>query len=198
MDYILALSHEVFKVSSLAFIVFWELVHLTELSDSFEELISRRGLLTLEEGKPEDDGVGILKGGGDVCGQIVVNNIFEIDGVKLVGPWMQNLEALMVHVLLPESFNIFLDEFKVSLISLNWVAQVILVDSLSVVSKERSNGLDAGCALQVLGGKQLVKMLFEGGATSIGADLKHLKDSHEDLFETFEVPVLINNSMNNS
>jgi len=56
---------------------------------------------------------------------------------------MKNLEALMVHVLISESLNIFLDELKISLIGFNWIAQVIFINLLSLVSQEGTNSLNA-------------------------------------------------------
>ena len=64
---------------------------------------------------------------------------------------MKNLEALVVHVLVSESLDVLLDECEISLIGLDGVAQVIFVNGLPVVSKEGSNGLDAGGTLKILG-----------------------------------------------
>ncbi len=41
-------------------------------------------------------------------------------------------------------------------------------------------------------------MLFKRGVSRIRSDFEKLEDSHENLLETFEIPVLINDSMNNS
>lgn len=49
---------------------------------------------------------------------------------------MKDLEALVVHVLGSESFDIFLDELETGLIGLDWVGQVILKNCLLVVSQE--------------------------------------------------------------
>jgi len=38
-------------------------------------------------------------------------------------------------------------------------------------------------------------VLLEGVAVSVGAHVKSLQDSHEDLLESFQVPVLVNDSM---
>lgn len=47
---------------------------------------------------------------------------------------MKDLEALVIHILLSEPLNVFLDELEISLISLDWVAQIILIDCLLMVS----------------------------------------------------------------
>ena len=104
----------------------------------------------------------------------------------------------MVHELVSEPFDVLLDELEVSLVRLDGVDQVVFIDCLLGVSQERADGLDAARALQVLGGKQLVKVLLEIDATVVAVDLQHLQDSHEHLLEALEVPVLINDSMDDS
>jgi hypothetical protein len=128
------------------------LVDLAKLSDGLEELICGACLLWLEEGEPEDLSIKTgAKSGVNLLGQAVVNDVFEVNVVKLVSPWMEHLEALMVHVLLSESLDVLLDEDKVGLVSFDRVAQVIFIDRLLVVSQEGSNGLDARGGLQILG-----------------------------------------------
>ena len=49
----------------------------------------------------------------------------------------------MFDILFSVSLNIILQEIKGSLISIDWVVQVIFIDHLVVVSQERSNCFDA-------------------------------------------------------
>jgi len=56
-----------------------ELVDLAQLSDDLEEFISGTSFLRLEEGEPENDGVSVLELGDDLIGQVVVDNVFEIN-----------------------------------------------------------------------------------------------------------------------
>lgn len=49
---------------------------------------------------------------------------------------MKDLEALVVHVLGSESFDILLDELEAGLVGLDWVGQVILNNCFLVVSQE--------------------------------------------------------------
>ncbi len=49
----------------------------------------------------------------------------------------------MIHLLLSKSFNVFSDEVEISLIGLDWVAKIILIDVLFVVSQEGSDSFDA-------------------------------------------------------
>jgi len=56
-----------------------ELVDLTELSDDLEEFISGTGFLWLEERKPENNCVSVGELGDNFGGQIVVDDVFEIN-----------------------------------------------------------------------------------------------------------------------
>lgn len=150
-DDVIVLNHKVLPLAHVLCSVGLNLVNFCQLSEILNELISSACFLRLEKAEPEDLGVDtraqLL---ADLFGQIVVHDVLEIDRVELVGPWVQNLEALMVHILGSESLNILLDELKVSLVGLDGIAQIILINSFFVVSEEGANGLDARCALQVL------------------------------------------------
>lgn len=105
----------------------------------------------LEEAEPEDLSIDTgAQLAANLLSQVIVYNILEIDRVELVGPWMEHLEALVVHVLRSKSFNILLNEFKVSLVRFDGIAQIIFVNRLLVVPEERANGLDARSTLQIL------------------------------------------------
>ena len=62
---------------------------------------------------------------------------------------MQDLEALVPDLLLSVSLDIVFEELVGGLVSLDGVAEIILIDGL-ILSQKRSNGLDAGGTLQVL------------------------------------------------
>jgi hypothetical protein len=47
---------------------------------------------------------------------------------------MKDLETFVVHLLLSESLNVFFNENEISLVSLNRVAQVVLIDLFLMVS----------------------------------------------------------------
>jgi hypothetical protein len=76
------------------------LVDLTKLSESFKELVRGASFLWLEERKPKN---GSIKASTEscinICRKIVVDNIFEIDVIKFISPWMKNLETLVIHIL---------------------------------------------------------------------------------------------------
>ena len=129
-------NHSLLEFLLFGCVVLLDLVDLAHLSDGLEEFISRARLLWLEEGEPENLGIQTPKSCTDFFCQGVVDNVLEVNGVKLIGPGMKDLEALVVHVLESESLNVLLDELKASLIRLDWVGQVILKDLLLVVSQE--------------------------------------------------------------
>ena len=175
------------------------LVDLTELSDGLKELIGGTCLLWLEERQPEDLGVNtVLESFGNIGAQIVVDDIFEIDVVEFISPWVKNLEAFVIHILLSESLDILLDELKISLVGFDWVAEIILIDGLLMVSQEGADSFDARGTLKILRAKKFIKVLLEGRTASVGTHLKQLKDSHENLLEALEIPVLVDNGVNNS
>ena len=66
--------------------------------------------------------------------EVVVDNVFDINSIKIISPRMQHLEAFMLDVLFSVSLNVLSQEFKITLVSLDWVAQIILIDCLLMVS----------------------------------------------------------------
>ena len=72
----------------------------------------------------------------DLAYKICVDDVFHIHGIKVVSPWMKDLEAFVVHVLGSESFDILLDELEAGLVGFDWVGQVILNNCFLVVSQE--------------------------------------------------------------
>ena len=136
-------NHSLLEFLLFGCVVLLDLVDLAHLSDSLEEFISRARLLWLEEGEPENLGIQTPKSCTDIFCQGVVDNVLEVNGVKLIGPGMKDLEALVVHVLESESLNVLFNEFEVSLIRLNGIAQIVLVDRFFVISQERTNCFNA-------------------------------------------------------
>lgn len=197
-DNMVGLMHNQFVTGFLGGPEVLNFVDFAELSDGLEELIGSTCLLWLEERQPEDLGFNTLKRFANITAQIVVDDIFEIDVVEFISPWVKNLEAFVVHVLLSESLNILLDELKISLIGFDWVAEIILIDGFLMVSQEGTDCLDARGTLEILRAKKFIKVLLERRTASVGTDLKQLKDSHENLFETLEIPVLIDDGVNDS
>jgi hypothetical protein len=104
----------------------------------------------------------------------------------------------MVHVLLSEAFDVFLNKLEVGLVRLDRVGQIILVDLLAVVTQEAADGLDAGGALKVLRSEQFIQVLLEGGTARVRGNLQSLEDAEEDLLEALEVPVLIDDGVDNA
>jgi hypothetical protein len=55
---------------------------------------------------------------------------------------MQNLETLMFNILFSVSLNIILQEIKSSLISKNWIVQIIVINWFFVISQKGANCFD--------------------------------------------------------
>jgi len=93
--------------------------------------------------------------------EVVVHDILHVNGIKVVCPGMEHLEALVLDVLSPVSFNVLTQEFECGLIGLDWVAQIVIVDHFLMVTQKGPNGLNARSALQVLTVYQLFQILLE-------------------------------------
>ena len=79
-----------------------------------------------------------------LLGQIVVHDVFKVDFVEVVGPWVQHREALVLYALSAVLLDVFLQELELGLIGVDRVAEIILVDGLLGVTDEGADGLDAG------------------------------------------------------
>ena len=83
----------------------------------------------------------LLQNLADLSLKIWIDDVFHIYLVKIIGPWMQNLEALILDLLVSVSLDIGSQEVKGSLICLDGVSQVILRDFFWL-SKVRTNSFD--------------------------------------------------------
>jgi hypothetical protein len=144
-DDIPALSHQGFESLDSGCEVSWLVSQLSKLTDAFEEFIGRARKLRLEERKPKDLSVDTpFQVFTDGFFQVVVNDVLHVNGIQVIGPWVENLEALVLDALLSISFYIVLQELEAGLVGLDWVAKVILVHRLLMVSQEATNSFDAG------------------------------------------------------
>ena len=198
-DNVFTFAHDVVERSELLREVFWDAIDVAKLTDGLEELIGRARELGLEEGQPEDLGV---DGGGEDAGDLslkeVVYNIFEVNSVEIVGPWMKGLEALVLELLLSIPVDVGPEEGIGSLVSLDWVAQIVLVDVLLLVSQEGADGLHAGGGLQVLSVDQLLECLVKISGLWCSIYVQLGQNSGEDGLESLKVPVLIDDLMDDS
>lgn len=71
----------------------------------------------------------------DLPFKIRVNDIFHVHLIKIISPWMKNLETLILDVLVSISLNVGLEEIIGCLIRFDGISQVILGD-LFWLSKE--------------------------------------------------------------
>lgn len=131
----------------------------------------------------------------DLGAQIVVHNIFKVDLVEIVGPWVEDGEALVLDFLVAVLHDVLLDELEVSFVGRDGVGQVILINVLLGVPNERSNSLDARLRLKVLA-------LYLGvngcGDAIVACEAKSLEHTDEYLFETLKVPVLVDAGVDDS
>ena len=120
-----------------------DFVEVSQLTEGSKEVISGHGSLTLKEGEPEDLSTLGRQALAYLLGQIVVHDVFEVDFVEVVGPWVKHREALVLYALSAVLLDVFLQEFKLGLVSVDWVAEIILIDGLLRVTDEGADGLDA-------------------------------------------------------
>jgi len=126
------------------------LVDLANFRKSSKKVISWNWGLALEIWKPEGLSFLALKSFNNFRSDVVVDDVFEINQVKIVGPWMENAKALVLNALSSILFNVFLDEFKSCFVGWNWICEIIRIDLFLGVANERSDSFYAGRGLQVL------------------------------------------------
>ena len=79
----------------------------------------------------------------DFIGEVVVQNVFEINIIEIVGPRVENLEALILDALRAEALDIFNNEIGFAFVNVSRVGNIILVDLLVGIADKLSNSLDA-------------------------------------------------------
>lgn len=194
-DHVVGLLGGILVEDEVGVVVGGDLVEASHLSESAEEVISSDGSLTVEEGEPEDLGILGLQSGHNLLAQVIIHNIFEIDFVEVVGPWVEHAEALVLDALGPVLEDVVLDELEGGLVSGDWVLQVVLVQLLLWVADEGATGADAGRTLEVLGLDLVVKKvgdLLKFGASDVP------QNTHKHLLEALEVPVLVDAGVDHS
>lgn len=103
---------------------------------------------------------------------------------------MEYLEALVLNFLFPVTLNVTFQEIKSCLVGLDWVTEVIFEDWFGF-SQERSNCFDAGRALEILRIDHLLEVLVHADTGRQLLELEVLKDPGEHRSESLEIPVLI-------
>jgi hypothetical protein len=111
---------------------------------------------------------------------------------------MENLEALVLDLLISVSLDVSFQGLEGGLVGLDWVAQIVFSDRFLVVSQEATNCLDAGCRLEILAIYKLVQLFFNLKSSRKFFETKVLHDSHESALESLEVPVLVNDLVDDS
>lgn len=122
---------------------FGDLVHQGEFTERNEEFVGRYRALGLEEGEPENLRVLCAEKRANFLSQVVVQDVLEINVVKVVGPRMEDLEALVLYALGAETLNIFDDEVKLAFVDVGRVGKIVLLDLFLGVPNKLTDGLDA-------------------------------------------------------
>jgi hypothetical protein len=84
------------------------------------------------------------------------------------------------------------------LVGLDWVAQVVFVNLFLVVPQEPANGLDARGGLQVLAVNCLVDDLFSLSCILLSLQPKEFEDSHQSALKALQIPVLVDDLVDDS
>lgn len=67
---------------------------------------------------------------------VVVDDIFEINLIKIISPWMENRKAFVLNALDSILLNIFLNKLKIRLVGSDGVGKIILVNNFLRISNE--------------------------------------------------------------
>lgn len=171
-----------------------DLVNLRDFTDCAKEIIARDSLERLEETKPEYLSGLSVKSVADLLGQVVVNDVFKVNLVKIIGPRMQNREALVLDFLRAVLFNVLSDKFKTGLVGRDRVVKIVIVNLLVRVTDEGTNGLDARRTLHVLE----VDVVLEKFSDFVElSNTDHVEYTGKNLLETLQVPVLVDTGVDN-
>jgi hypothetical protein len=110
--------------------VLGDLIHNAVVAEGPNELVSGGSQLRLEKREPEDARLVRLERLAHLLCLILVDHVLEINLVEVVGPGVQDLEALVFHVLCAVALHIGLNELIARLERDHRVLQVILFDLL--------------------------------------------------------------------
>lgn len=160
-----------------------------------EEIISSDSGLALEPREPKSLCGGIVQVLAHFAGKIIVDNVLEVNLVKIICPGVEHGEALMLDALGAVLHDILLDKGEVGFVSAHGVGKIVFSDNLLGVANKRADSLDAGAGLQVLVLNLLVELSHKLLITS---DTDGLQDTHKHLLEAFQVPVLVDGSVDDA
>lgn len=129
--------------------------------------------------------------------QVGIDDIAHVDGVQVVGPRMENLETLVLDLLLPVPLNILFQEGKGGLVGLDRVVQVVFQDFFRL-AEETTDSFNARGGLQILSVDHLVEVLLQSGDGRALLKTNHLKHTQHYSFEALQVPVLVDDLVDDS
>lgn len=124
--------------------------YLPTFSQCLEEIISGDRWLAFKIGKPEYSGILMAQVFNNLIIDVVVDDIFEINLIKIICPWMQNRKALVLNALDSVLLNIFLDKLEIRFVGSDRVGKIILVNNFLRISNEWVDCFDAWWRLKIL------------------------------------------------
>ena len=104
----------------------------------------------------------------------------------------------MWNVLVSVPLDVISEELEGCLVSFDRVGQIISINLLGLFPQERSNSLDAAGTLHVLRIDQFFEMLLQILCLWSVFHIDLLQDSHEHCLESFQVPVLVDDLVDDS
>jgi hypothetical protein len=140
-------------------------------------------------------GVLVAEVRADLGCEVVVDDVFEVHLVKVVGPGVEHGEALVLDLLLAVLFDVLANEIELSLVGANGVGEVVLRHYLFGVADKGTDGPDARGTLEVL---VLDLLVNQSNNLLVGAYLKRLKEADENLLEALQVPVLVDSGVDDA
>ena len=125
-------------------------VDLANFTDGSKELISWNWGLTFKVGKPENLSILIFQWLYDLRADIVVDDVLEVDQVKIISPRMKDTKALVLDSLDSVFLNVLLNELVRSFICRDGVGEIVCVNLFFWIADEGANRFYARWGLKVL------------------------------------------------
>ena len=92
----------------------------------------------------------VLEGLAYEVNESVVDHVTQVDFVDVVLIRVELIEALLLQALLAETLDVLCDEFEGGLVSVHGIFQVVILNSLVLLSEEVTHRLHAHGRLDVL------------------------------------------------
>ena len=111
---------------------------------------------------------------------------------------MEHLKLFMRHLLVSIFLNVFSQKLKISLVNFHWHFEIIFNYFFIYISYIRAQYSDALCALKILAAVYLFNCFFYHLTNNSRLKISNLQNFWKHLSKPFQIPILIDNSRNNS